>query len=215
ITADASGNYIITGLESGIYDSILVTERVTGCQVDLGQVVIDEPDLALSVASTDLTSCGSNDGTITISGLTSGNNYTITYIHNSVTETLSITADASGNYIITGLESGIYDSILVTENVTGCQDDLGQVVIDEPDLALSVASTDLTSCGSNDGTTTLLRSTSGNNYTITYIHNSVTETLSITADASGNYIITGLESGIYDSILVTENVTGCQDDLGQ
>ncbi|HCY80864.1 MAG TPA: hypothetical protein DHV22_04280, partial [Xanthomarina gelatinilytica] len=69
----------------------------------------------------DLTSCGSDDGTITISELTSGNNYTITYIHNSVTETLSITADASGNYIITGLESGIYNSLLVAENVTGCQ----------------------------------------------------------------------------------------------
>src|SRR5690606_25853785 len=136
-------NYIITGLESGIYNSLLVAENVTGCQDDLGQVVIDEPDLALSVASTDLTSCGSHDGTITISGLTSGNNYTITYIHNSVTETLSIRRSSDLNYIITGLESGIYNSLLVAENVTGCQDDLGQVVIDEPDLALSVASTDL------------------------------------------------------------------------
>src|SRR5690606_36897064 len=115
----------------------------------------------------------------------------ITYIHNSVTETLAITADASGNYIITGLESGIYNSLLVAENVTGCQDDLGQVVIDEPDLDLSVASTDLTSCGSDDGTISISGLTATHCYSITYIHNSVTETLSITADASGNYIITG------------------------
>src|SRR5690606_36848248 len=89
------------------------------------------------------TSCGSNDGTITISGLTSGNNYTITYIHNSVTETLSMTADASGNYIITGLESGIYNSILVTENVTGCQDDLGQVIVECFDQGLPCFKTKL------------------------------------------------------------------------
>ena len=164
---------------------------------------------------TDLTSCGSDDGTITISGLTSGISYTIAYFHNSVAETLTITADASGNYIITGLESGSYDSIVVTEDVSGCTDNLGQIILDEPDLELSISSTDLTSCGSDDGTITISGLTSGNSYTITYLHNSVTETLIITADASGNYIIIGLEVGIYDSILIREDVTDCTDDLDQ
>ncbi|MFL0354030.1 T9SS type B sorting domain-containing protein, partial [Xanthomarina sp. GH4-25] len=121
-----SGSYVITGLESGVYDSIVVMEDISGCTDNLGQIILDEPDLGFSIISTDLTSCESDDGTITISGLTSGNSYTITYLHNSVTETLLVTADASGNYVLIGLESGVYDSIVVTEDVSGCTDNLGQ-----------------------------------------------------------------------------------------
>ncbi|MFL0354029.1 LamG domain-containing protein, partial [Xanthomarina sp. GH4-25] len=215
VISDASGAIILSGLSAGIYNTIVVTEDATGCTDNLGQIILDEPDLVLSITSTDLTSCGSDDGTITISGLNPGSSYTITYLHNLITETLTITADASGNYVLIGLDSGIYDSIVVMEDISGCTDNLGQIILDEPDLGFSITSTDLTSCGSDDGTITISGLNSGSSYTITYLHNSVTETLLVTADASGSYVITGLESGVYDSIVVMEDISGCTDNLGQ
>jgi gliding motility-associated-like protein len=215
IIADATSSYVITGLESGVYSSIMVTDNTSGCDEDLGQIVIDEPDLSLTISSTDLTGCGTNDGTIIISGLTPGNSYTIAYIHNSTTEILTIIADATGSYVITGLESGVYSSFMVTDNASVCDEDLGQIVIDEPDLSLTISSTDLTGCGTNDGTIIISGLTPDNSYTIAYVHNSTIETLTIIADATGSYVITGLESGVYSSIMVTDNTSVCDEDLGQ
>ncbi len=67
----------------------------------------------------DPTVCGSQDGSITFSGLSATTEYTVSYddgSQHSVTETSSST----GELVLTGLGEGIYGNIVVTETATGC-----------------------------------------------------------------------------------------------
>ena len=209
LTADASGEVVVTGLGAGAYSSISAIEDSTGCSDTLSDVLLDSVELDLSITWTDPTSCNANDGSITLSGATSGLDYTITYTYNSVVEVETLTADASGEIVITGLAAGAYSSISAIEDGTGCSDTLSDVLLDSVELDLSITWTDPTSCNANDGSITLSGATSGLDYTITYTYNSVVEVETLTADASGEIVITGLAAGAYSSLSVIEILTSC------
>jgi len=213
--ADTNGEIIITGLDSGVYDNIVVIEDLTSCTDNLGQVVLDSIDLTLTISSLSPTACGSIDGSITISGLTSGLSYTINYDYQGVPITGNYIADTNGEIIITGLDSGVYDNIVVIEGLTSCTDNLGQVVLDSIDLTLTISSLSPTTCGSIDGSITISGLTAGLSYTINYDYQGVPITGNYIADTNGEIIITGLDSGVYDNIVVTEDLTSCTDNLGQ
>jgi gliding motility-associated-like protein len=63
--------------------------------------------------------CNGSDGFIVISGLNPNTTYDLTYTDDLVASgTISITADGSGNFTVTGLDAGDYASFVVTGN--GC-----------------------------------------------------------------------------------------------
>jgi hypothetical protein len=74
--------------------------------------------------------CGLNDGFIQISGLTSGTQYTLNYMLNSVGLT-PVTFTASGsNYTISNLTAGNYTGITVES--TGCTSNALSKVLSDP-----------------------------------------------------------------------------------
>jgi gliding motility-associated-like protein len=73
-----------------------------------------------NLTSTDPTVCNASDATITISGLTSGENYDVSYDDDGVAMSMNASADASGQIIITGVNAGTYDNFIVQIIATGC-----------------------------------------------------------------------------------------------
>jgi len=90
-----------------------------------------------TTASTPTTTCGSADGTITISGLTPMAGYMIDY-QDLVGTNVNIVfaSDADGEYVLTGLVQGTYSMVIVfTEIVTDmrCEGEAFNVVVGSPD----------------------------------------------------------------------------------
>ena len=101
ITTDASGNLLIGGLDAGNYDGWSVD--LAGCVgTDATVIALTDPLApAFTVTFTsDPTSCGGGDGSITISGLDPSTTYDLSYDDDGVqVDSLGITTDASGNLL--------------------------------------------------------------------------------------------------------------------
>jgi gliding motility-associated-like protein len=209
MSSDASGNIVITGLSQGSYNAITVSS--SGCNtIDPGSYTLTDPGSPIfTVASSNPTTCVGTDGTITLSGLTAGTNYSITYsIGATVVGPTVMLSDASGNIIIIGLSQGSYNAIIV--GLSGCNTtDPGPYVLSDPAApTFTVASTNPTTCGGTDGTITLSGLTASTSYNVTYSNGAtVVGPTAMTSDASGNIIITGLSQGSYNSIIV--GLSGC------
>ncbi len=212
VTTDASGNYMITGLTAGTYTAFTVT-NAAGCTVVDGTFIVitdpAPPSFSAGATFTNPTTCGGNDGTITLTGMNPSSSYDISYDGPSGTVSLgTITTDASGNYIITGLTAGAYTNITVT--ATGCNT-VSPVTVSlsdpgAPTFAVGVF-IDPTTCGGTDGSITLTGLTPSTTYTITYDNGSVVTLGAVTSDGAGNYIITGLSAGTYTGFTVS--LAGC------
>ena len=95
----------------------------------------------------DPTSCGGNDGSLTISGLNGSTSYNISY--DDISGTIgpnTLTSDVSGNIIISGLSAGNYQNIIV--ELIGCSTiDNGQYSLSDPIIPNApIAGTDMTYC---------------------------------------------------------------------
>ncbi|MBK8444979.1 MAG: hypothetical protein IPL35_16950 [Sphingobacteriales bacterium] len=88
----------------------------------VGGVWTDGSLPAIAAVGTSPTVCSGNDGYITISGLTAGDSYTVSYTGSVGTPAsgISANADASGEIVITGLVSGTYTNISVIDDATTC-----------------------------------------------------------------------------------------------
>ena len=90
------------------------------------------PKLSL-VGHTDPTYCAALDGTITMKVDSNNSVYTVDYDKNGVPQSTTVTSDASGNLVITGLSGGKYSAIYVI-NKYGCKSDpyYGPVTLVDP-----------------------------------------------------------------------------------
>ena len=213
VTSNASGEIILSGLASGTYDSIVVTEDATGCTDNLGQVELSAPALMAIIDSTSPSGCGIDDGSITISSLTSNVNYTITYNYEGTPISIMQVSDGSGIIDFIGLPSGMYDTIVVTEDSSGCTDNLRQVELSASPLIAILDSVNPTSCGIDDGTITISSLNANVNYIITYNYEGTPISIMRVSDGSGIIEITGLPIGIYDTTVVTEDSTDCTNNF--
>jgi gliding motility-associated-like protein len=122
LTAYPPGNYVI----QVYYDISGSTSSITACDEN---VIIDNNGAYYSstftihaqpaYTSTNPTTCSGSEGTITISGLAPNTNYGVTYSDDSVVVgPIILMTNASGEILISGLNSGTYSNFLLTIN--GC-----------------------------------------------------------------------------------------------
>ena len=121
---------VVTGVAAGT--TIITYITASGCFVTTSVTVNPTPAIS-GIAFTNTTTCVNNDGTITLSGLTSLQPYTVHYSAGSTPVTVVMTADASGNITITGLAPGTYSNFSVTTTL-GCTSAVvaGPIVITMP-----------------------------------------------------------------------------------
>lgn len=111
-----SGN--LTGISGGTASITYTTP--SGCFSVATQVVNPLPVIS-NFITTDPTTCQGTDGVIALQGLTTGSTYSVTYSFNGGLATnVTIVAGPGTQVLITGLSSGTYSGIFVTDAVTGC-----------------------------------------------------------------------------------------------
>ena len=133
----SSNSTSMVPLLSGFY-TINVTQTVAGCTsipASIGVSINNTPPTpsAGTVSSTNPTTCGGTNGTISINGLVSLTFYQIIFKKNNVPDTLDITTNGSGIATISGLSQGIYSDFKVV-NITGCESGTypGPVTLTDP-----------------------------------------------------------------------------------
>ncbi|MBL4703221.1 MAG: gliding motility-associated C-terminal domain-containing protein, partial [Flavobacteriales bacterium] len=210
VTTDGLGNFIITGIDAGAYDNWTVT--LAGCTgTDITIITLTDPGAPTFtiIAQTDPTSCGGTDGTITIGGLLGTTTYDITYDDDGTLVTLlGVTTDGLGNFIITGLDAGVYDNWTIS--LLGCTGaDVTIITLSDPPAPTFTvtAALDPSGCDLNDGSITIFGLLSTTTYDISYDSAGVSITINVTTNAAGNYIIPNLGDGVYSNFTVT--LSGC------
>lgn len=204
ITANSSGQVVITGLAAGTYTNISVTTAGTGCisNIIAGPIVLSMPPPPSAPTATNSSPvCAGSTVNFTATCTTPG----VTYQWGgpaSFTSTLQ-NPSISG---ATAANAGIYT---VTATILGCVSTPGgtSVIINPIPGISSFNFTNPTTCFGTDGTIILTGLLVSVSYTVNYTFNGSLITIAITSDASGNVTITGLTSGTYSDIYVSS--LGC------
>jgi gliding motility-associated-like protein len=173
-----------SGLACGLITDTLFLTEPTGLNFDYDTINI---------------SCfGLDDGTLNIASLAPNTLYTfdVVFMGNSLPQQ-SFTTDANGDFSITNLPSGLYDSILISNPGTGCFNSLG-FNIEEPDSLIADIVTPGTVLCSGGTIDSLSVNVIGGTAPYSYLWN----TLQVTQT------ITGLVTGTY-SVLITD-FNNCQ-----
>ena len=127
---------IATNLPIGTYVVTITDSK--GCTNTASTTITQPPILTMSIGgTTNPTTCGGSDGTITLNGLGAGPNYTIHYLFTATGTTTTITTvqtysvSPTGSVVLTGLSQGYYDSITVV--TAGCPyNELGPIILSDP-----------------------------------------------------------------------------------
>jgi gliding motility-associated-like protein len=123
-----------------------VTADLLGC-INTDQVnVTINPNPQFTAAGTNPTTCGGNDGTLVLSGLTPGATYQVSYSSNGNTVgPNNLVANANGQITIIGLTAGTYTSFSVTLN--NCNTVVNTVInLLDPNAPFVDAGPDVTVC---------------------------------------------------------------------
>src|SRR5690554_3446073 len=162
-------------------------------------ITVDSYTPTFTVSSTDPTTCGGNDGTITISGLNANTDYIFSYDGGANT---NITTDAAGEYIVTGLTAGSYIDYTVsdadcpscntTENVT--------MTLTDPNAPTIDAGVDQEVC---EGETVTLTAVNPDGATVTW-DNGVTDGVGFVSPVgTTNYTVTAEIANCFSSDVVS------------
>lgn len=114
--ASVSLSGVVSGLTAG---NLLITYSLGSSCWSTYSVSVFALPVITGLDSTNPTTCITNDGTITLTGLLSGQPYTVNYIQDGTPQSATVLADASGNIVITGLPAGGYVNFTVTDPA-GC-----------------------------------------------------------------------------------------------
>ncbi len=172
----------------------------TGCTASSLVVVTQPAPTILTLVSTRNPSlCGAHDGNITISGLLPSTRDTISYTFNGASNTVVLTASATGTIVLDSLYQGTYDHIGVVTH--GCQYNvLGPFVLSDPAIPPAPTVTVPTYC-QFDLPSALSASATGG--TITWYGPGIASTGTTTAPTPST-----ATPGI-DTFYVTQTIAGC------
>ncbi len=143
-----------------------VTATLNGCsstdQVDI--TVNALPTFVLS--SSNPTSCGGNEGFITISGLTANTSYQVSYNNGALQGPNNLLSDNNGEIIITNLPAGTYTNFMI--QLLSCSStDPSNIILSDPNAPTVDAGQDQSIC-SNE--TTTLTASNPENANISWDH---------------------------------------------
>ncbi len=118
---------------TGSYCATQTLNACTSVPACTSVVVNQTPTFAIG-GSTNPTTCLGNQGTITLSGVNAGANYTVTYLFGATPQATSLTANAFGQLVISGLTAGTYSNFVITLVSTGCPSGtvVGPVTLTDP-----------------------------------------------------------------------------------
>lgn len=159
-----------------------------------------------TISSIDPTTCGNNDGEITLSGLTGSTSYTLSYSSNGNTVGPTTTlSNTGGNIVIYNLGEGEYTDFEIT-NANGCTTLISDIQqLQEPEPPAVSAPDDIEVCM---GESVTLTADNPDNATITW-SNGVTDGVAFTTTNVGatTYYVAASENGCTnsDSVVVTVN----------
>ncbi|MGB0862865.1 MAG: Ig-like domain-containing protein, partial [Saprospiraceae bacterium] len=145
-----------TGLSEGVYH-IRVRNSGGSCIVDGGQVTLIAPasPLITGVNHSDPTDCSNNDGTITITATAGSSNIEYSIDGGGVW---------SASNIFTGLSGGTYNVFVRNDDNTCIVNWVNNsIILTTPTAPIisNITTTDITDCGANDGTVTVVMSGAG------------------------------------------------------
>ena len=125
----------ITGAVSGMNNyqyQVIVGNSVFACgDITSDAVVLSVPNVSYIATRSDPTTCGGNDGYITLSGLNSGTIYSVSYTGDGTpVPPANFNSTASGQIIISGLFAGNYTNIVAT--LQGCPGNPLSVTLSDP-----------------------------------------------------------------------------------
>src|SRR5690554_2079601 len=183
---------VVTGVSEGTADMVF-TSTSTGCSSTPGDGTITvNPLPTFTVALTDPSSCGTTDGSITVSGLNPSTTYDVSIASGSLN---SQTTNAAGEITFSGLGAGGYSPIEVVLNGCSTIDNTVYDLNDPSSPTITVPSGGVICEGE---TINLLPSTGG---TWTSSNPSVA-----TIDNTG--LLTGISGGT-TTVVYTETASGC------
>ncbi|MBK9256234.1 MAG: carboxypeptidase regulatory-like domain-containing protein [Saprospiraceae bacterium] len=201
----------MTALSAGNY-TISVTQTVAGCisaaaTLDVNINPLPPTPTQATVTSTNPTTCGGNDGSISFSGLPANSTFTVNYNRNNVPAQASITTNAGGVGTIINLNQGSYSDFVLT-NSNGCSSGTYNGPVQLSDPSNQPAPSNLTavpnpvclgavinlSVTNNPGATYTWLASSPNAGLVSVNSNQTT----MLAIATGNFVIS-----------VTQTVSGC------
>ncbi|WP_028526845.1 T9SS type A sorting domain-containing protein [Runella limosa] len=152
VGSDASGNLVIVGLGAGAYTNIKVTLK--GCQSVAATATISAPTFTMTqTSSSNPTTCGATDGSISFSTSLPTGTYTLAYKKNGEVQSAPILigtprgrVSAVGNtFTLTDLGAGSYSDFKIMYN--GCEVTLaGPYTLSAPSLATATISGTVTVC---------------------------------------------------------------------
>ncbi|MEO8786390.1 MAG: OmpA family protein, partial [Chitinophagaceae bacterium] len=111
----SSGTMTVPALCAGTYTEMRASEGNRSANAD--NVTLISPELQINAVSTDPTAPGACDATITLGGLSAGQNATITYAFNGKKQAAYVTTVGADNSVkLSGLCEGAYTDITVVSN---------------------------------------------------------------------------------------------------
>jgi gliding motility-associated-like protein len=162
LTLTASGGTIvISNLAPGVYSNITVTTSTTNCTSNIaGPITIGGPIApVITLTTTSPTTCGGSNGSIIISGVTSGSTYTVNFSTNGNPQPPQTLTATNGTVTIGNLSAGTYSNITVT--IQGCISNIaGPITITDPSAPVVTIGSNSAICA---GQTLNLTSTSSLN----------------------------------------------------
>jgi len=145
LAAANSNNVSMSPTVAGTY-TISVSVTVAGCtsmSSSVEVVVGDTPTTPTNVVAVNPSACGGSDGQLTISGFAPGEMLTLNYTENATAVSVDLTANAAGEFVITGLSAGTY-SDFSTMNSAMCPSGTFAGPVNISDPSAPDAPTDLT-----------------------------------------------------------------------
>jgi hypothetical protein len=211
LIASTSNSTTMSTLTSGTY-TISVTQTVAGCTSPVSSVTVvvstaPPTPTAGSVSSTNPSVCAGSDATISFSGLLATTPYTINYSRNNVLQSASVTTDASGIAVITGLDAGNYSGFSIA-NANGCSSGVYNGTVGLSDPGSPAAPANLTANPNPVCIGTMVNLSVTNNTGSVYTWSATSGDAGLVTSSTNSTTMLATSPGSY-TISVVQNIAGC------